>query len=446
VKTGGRADGQAGRAVLLAAALVASFCAGDELAAQSTVSLPDRPTARPPVCSSARPACPPASPGSDLTISLMTMGVGERIWERFGHNAILVEDRARGTARAYNYGMFDFGQENFLLNFIQGRMWYWMQGFDLASTLQIYLRANRSVWIQELNLTPAERESLREFLQWNERPENRFYRYDYYRDNCSTRVRDAIDQVIHGRLRAATDTIRTGYSYRYHTARLTAPDPLLYTGIMVGLGEPADQPLTAWEEMFLPLELRKWAGRATVVDESGREVPLVRSERTLFAASEPAPRAVPPRWLPAYLVLGLALGGSLGWLGRRAPESRGARRGFSWLAATWALVGGLAGGMLGFLWAFTDHAIAYRNENLLQASLLLLPLAVLAPAAARGAEWSLRPALALAALAAASSVVGLALKVLPAFGQHNLEVIALTLPANLGLAAGLAALVRRVKA
>jgi hypothetical protein len=157
----------------------------------------------------------------------MTMGIGERVWERFGHNAILVEDRARGTAQAYNYGMFDFRQKNFLLNFIKGRMWYWMQGFGLAPTLDIYVRANRSVWVQELNLTPAQRLSLARFLEWNERPENRFYRYDYYRDNCSTRVRDAIDKAINGRLRAATDTIQTPYSYRWHTARLrpTARSP-----------------------------------------------------------------------------------------------------------------------------------------------------------------------------------------------------------------------------
>jgi hypothetical protein len=394
-----------------------------------------------------RPAAPPAGPqGSELTISLMTMGVGERVWERFGHNAILVEDRAHGTAQAYNYGMFDFRQENFLLNFIKGRMWYWMQGFGLAQTLDIYVRANRSVWVQELNLTPAQRLSLARFLEWNERPENRFYRYDYYRDNCSTRVRDAIDKVLNGRLKATTDTIRTPYSYRYHTARLTAPDPLLYTGIMVGLGEPADRPITAWDEMFLPLELRKWVGQATVIDSSGHEAPLVLSERTLFAGTEPAPRSTLPRWLPAYLALGLVLGGWLAFTGRRAAVSRRPGRGFAVVAATWALVAGVAGGMLAFLWAFTDHAIAYRNENLLQASLLLLPLVGLAPAAARGAESARRPAAVLAALAAGTSVAGLLLKLVPAFTQHNLEIVALTLPANVGLAIGLSALARAIKA
>ena len=147
---------------------------------------PNRPTAVPP-------------PGSELTISIMTMGAGAEVWERFGHNAIVVEDRRLGSSVAYNYGMFSFRQENFLLRFLQGRMMYWMAGISTpkascpsTATLQ------RSVWQQELNLTPAQRLALRDFLEWNARKENRFYRYDYYRDNCSTRVRDAIDRVLGG--------------------------------------------------------------------------------------------------------------------------------------------------------------------------------------------------------------------------------------------------------
>ena len=375
----------------------------------------------------------------------MTMGVGKEVWERFGHNAILVEDHARGTAQAYNYGMFDFRQHNFLLRFVQGRMLYWMQGFDLGLTLQIYRQANRSVWVQELNLTPAERATLRDFLEWNERPENRFYRYDYYRDNCSTRVRDALDRVLGGRIRVATDSIETDHTYRFHTSRLIGSDLPLYTGLLLALGQPADHRLTAWEEMFLPLELRQWVRHVTVVDDSGRVVPLVKDERTLFASTMPAPPAAPPARVPGYLAAGVALGSGLWWVGRRAPGSPRARRGFAWLAGGWGLVVGFAGALLGGLWAFTDHTVAYRNENLFQANLLLLPLAVVAPAAARGAEWARRPAVALAALMAAGSVAGLALKVLPAFCQHNAEILALAVPANFGLALGVAAVARGVR-
>ncbi|MDQ3207872.1 MAG: DUF4105 domain-containing protein, partial [Gemmatimonadota bacterium] len=122
----------------------------------------------------------------------MTMGPGKAVWERFGHNAIWIHDPVQGTDKAYNYGLFDLRQENFLVRFLQGRMWYWMQGFPAQSYVELYRRANRSVWVQELEMPPQSRRELQNFLEWNERPENRFYHYDYYRDNCSTRVRDAL--------------------------------------------------------------------------------------------------------------------------------------------------------------------------------------------------------------------------------------------------------------
>lgn len=383
--------------------------------------------------------------GADLTVSLMTMGVGERVWERFGHNAILVEDHARGTAKAYNYGLFDFHQQNFILRFVQGRMLYWMQGFDLEPTLHVYVRTNRTVWAQELDLTPAERVALRDFLEWNERPENRFYRYDYYRDNCSTRVRDALDRVLGGRIRTATDTIATGKSYRFHTSRLIASDLPLYTALLLAMGEPVDRPLTAWEEMFLPLELREWMRHVTVVDDSGRTVPLVKSERTLFQGTEPAPRPAPPDRVPGYLAVGLVLGFVMWRLGRRGMGSVRARRWLGWLAGGWALLAGVGGGLLAFLWAFTDHAVAYHNENLFQVNLLFLPLAVLAPALARGSGGARHPALLFSALVAAGSLAGLVLKVSPAFNQHNAEILALFVPANLGLALGITALASDVR-
>ena len=110
------------------------------------------------------------------------------------------------------------------------------------------------------------------------------------------------------------------------------------------------------------------------------------------------------------------------------------------MAGGWALLAGIIGGLLAFLWAFTDHAVAYRNENLFQVNLLLLPLAVAAPALARGSEAARSPALLFSALVAAASLAGLVLKVSPAFDQHNAEILALFVPANLGLALGITAL------
>lgn len=365
----------------------------------------------------------------------MTMGPGKRVWERFGHNAIWIHDPINGTDQAYNYGLFDFRQHNFLLRFAQGRMWYWMQGFSAQSYLELYRRANRSVWVQELDIPPRSRRELQQFLEWNERPENRFYHYDYYRDNCSTRVRDALDRALGGQIENQTAGRSTGHTYRFHTLRLTSNDPPIYTALLLALGHPTDRPISQWQEMFLPLAMRKHLRAVTIRGENGVAHPLVRSERTLFESTDRAPPESPPNWVPGYLLLGVAIGAAVFALAR--SSTRTARIGFYVLALGWVLLSGLGGLVLAGLWGLTDHTAAYYNENLLQLNLLALPLLWLVPSAAGERIGRARTASTLALLVAGMSLLGLVLKVLPAFYQINGQVIALALPAQLGLAAGL---------
>ena len=380
-----------------------------------------------------RTAVPPV-PSKELTVYLMTMGPGKAVWERFGHNAIWIHDPVRGTDETYNYGLFDLQQEKFLIRFLQGRMWYWMQGFPAESYVEQYRRANRSVWVQELELTPAAKHELQQFLEWNERPENRFYHYDYYRDNCSTRVRDALDSALGGRIQDYASGLATGKSYRFHTQRLTANDPLVYTGLLIGLGQPVDREITAWEEMFLPLALRDHLRSIKVHAVDGAELPVVRSERTLFESTDPPPPVRPPFWLPMYFVLGLVLGVGIFALASTARRRHAARAGLLALSGSWGLLAGILGVVLAGLWTMTDHAAAYRNENLLQLNPLALSLLWLMPEAARSASRA-RPALITAGLLVALSSAGLLLKLLPQFSQVNGEIIALALPIHLGFAA-----------
>jgi len=378
----------------------------------------------------------PASPPESLTVYLMTMGPGKRVWERFGHNAIWIHDPARGSDQAYNYGIFDFRQQNFLLRFVQGRMWYSMQGAPARLYLEEYRKANRSVWVQELNIPPLARRELQEFLEWNERPENRFYHYDYYRDNCSTRVRDALDRALNGRIREETSGVPTGKTYRFHTLRLTANDPAVYTGLLLALGQPADRPISAWEEMFLPLALREHLRRITLTGPDGMPKPLVTSERTLFESAAAPPPAEPPHWLPVYLIVGLTIGGTAFGLAGPARNNRSARVGFVILTSIWGLLMGIAGLVLAGLWGLTDHSAAYNNENILQASLLVLPLLGLVPRLVFASQSAARTALLVAASVTALSLLGLLLKLLPPFHQVNGAIIALALPAHAGVAAG----------
>jgi hypothetical protein len=379
-------------------------------------------------------AAGPAGRGSELSVYLMTMGPGTHVWERFGHNAIRVRDELRGTDVAYNYGMFSFEQDRFILRFIRGHMDYWMEGFDAFQTASAYVRDDRSVWIQELNLSPSQRADLRDFLEWNARPENRFYRYEYFRDNCSTRVRDAIDLVLGGQIRARTGAIGSGTTYREHTRSLTADDLLIYTGLMAGLGQPVDREISVWEEMFLPMRLRDHFRELTIDDASGRPAPLVLSEEEIYRSVGAAEGGEPPSRLPHYLGTGLVLAVLVGASARFAGRRRDARAGLSLLAGVWCSVAGFLGVVLFGLWAWTDHAASARNENLLFFNPALLPLAVLMPLAASGSERARAAVVPVAGAVAVLSLLALLLRPLPWFHQVNLELMALALPVNLSLA------------
>jgi hypothetical protein len=372
----------------------------------------------------------------------MTFGPGRQVWERFGHNAIWIHDPVNGTDEAYNYGLFDFRQQNFVLRFARGQMWYWMAGFPAPQYVAQYERDNRSVWVQELELPARTKLQLQEFLQWNARPEHRYYHYDYYRDNCSTRVRDAIDRALNGALRRQTDTVPAGTTYRFHTQRLTANDPLIFTGLLAALGERVDRPISAWDEMFLPVKMRDWVRGVTVPGSDGRPVPLVRSERTIFESSAPPPPEGPPAWVPWYLLLGLAIGAGALLLGGKARGTAAARLGFLALTGGWAMLAGLSGIVLAGLWGLTDHVAAYCNENLLQLNPLALLLLPASLAVVRGGEDT-RRWIRVALLVAGLSAMGLLLKLLPGFGQVNGPIIALALPAQLGIAAALIRLQER---
>ncbi|MBT8397587.1 MAG: DUF4105 domain-containing protein [Gemmatimonadetes bacterium] len=378
---------------------------------------------------------PPASPspGGDLSVSLVTIGQGDLVWERFGHNALLFEDRADGTATAYHWGIFNFFSEDFIPRLIRGTMLYSMGPSDFAVALSEYRRAGRPVWIQELALTPDQRVELLALVEENYLPENRDYRYDYYRDNCSTRLRDALDGVIGGQIQALFANDTTEHSFRWHTRRILGEMPLYYLGIQFVLGPSADRPITVWEEMFLPRTLRENLREVQVPDGSGGFRPLVAREGELLEPTTAGPPSSPPFALPLFLALGLMWGGSLIWIGRPpARMSSWRRAGVFVLGGGWAGLASLGGTLLLGAWLFTDHEFWYANFNLFQVSPLFLPLLLalfIFLVKNRLPAWGRRTALALAGL----SVLGVIVEALPGIGQNNLEILALTVPLNLAL-------------
>ena len=375
----------------------------------------------------------PAEPGSNLTVYLLTFGWGDAVWERFGHNAIRIKDRSRGTDVTYNWGMFDFNQPHFLTRFLTGDTRYWMEAIDLDPMLRYYKQHNRSILAQELNMSPAQRLKLQQFVEWNALPQNKFYRYDYYRDNCSTRLRDALDHALSGQLQLATVSRMTTGTYRWHTQRLMKGDIPLYTGVTLALGHPADKPLSLWDEMFLPVRMANDLRTVSIPDTSGTRIPLVRSESALFTAGRPPEPSEPPNYLPFYVAFGILLAAAMIILVRSAEGGhRVAFFAATAIATLWSFVAGLAGTALVIAWLFTKHYFMSRNENLMHFDPLSLALAVLIPLSVYGLRGVSR-ARKLSGFVAALSLFGFVLQGLPAFDQKNGEIIALALPINLAV-------------
>ncbi|MET0411813.1 MAG: DUF4105 domain-containing protein, partial [Polyangiaceae bacterium] len=254
---------------------------------------------QPPAQSSApaRPEPPAPQPPRDRdapVISLLTFGPGDEAFAKFGHNALLVHDPTeQGEARdlVFNYGTFAFNSPLLALDFLKGNLRYWLSVGSLQRTVMAYRAANRSVFVRRLALAPEQAREVARFLYVNAEPENRYYRYDYYRDNCSTRVRDVIDRTLAGALARASQGT-TPFSYRDHTRRLTEGSLLLYFGLDLAMGPNIDRPLSEWEAMFLPAELD---GKVLTlpIEHEGKTQPLVGAVRTLFKATRTDPPATP---------------------------------------------------------------------------------------------------------------------------------------------------------
>lgn len=372
-----------------------------------------------------------SSPGRDVTVSLLTMGNGEQIWELFGHAAFWIHDARTGADTVINWGVFDAHQPLFIPHFLEGLMLYRMGGDPIGQVIYAYRYFNRTVWSQELELTATQKDSMLAIIRENGKPENVTYRYDYFVDNCATKPRDILNRVLNGQLRIGADSV-TNHSYRWHTLRLMQHDEPVVLGVHIGLGEPADRPITRWEEMFLPRELHDWVATRQVRDSAGVLHPLVRGERVLFQSSRPPEPTTAPSFAWLWIV-GVGVAALLAWLGvsavRRATPG-GVRTAAAIAFSTWAALCGLLGLVLTLLWTITDHRFAHANENLLLFNPLWLVLAVLLP------MYLLRGKAPRTTRGFVRAVTVCALIALIAHGirlshQDNLTVIGLALPAAL---------------
>lgn len=368
--------------------------------------------------------------GSQLKVYLLTMGQGEAVWERFGHNALVIRDLRTNVGTAWNWGLFDFAAPDFLARFLTGDTKYWMAGGDLGRTIEAYRWMNRTLWLQELAIADSDKVALAQAVAANAVGDAKYYRYDYFLDNCSTRVRDALDRATGGALRTQLARTPAGTTFRRETERLLGGMPLAAVGVDIALGRRADAPLSQWEAAFVPMNLRDALRAVRVPDGAGGTRSLLIRDDVLFVASRPPEAVNPPRLSLWTAVAGLALATLLGLLGRAAPASGAARAGLALLGGAWSLGAGVVGIVLLLAATATRHVFWGANANLLVFSPLSLALAALVPLAllrGRGATAARGVA---AGVVLASAAGGLAAVL---GGQPFAATLALAAPAHAAL-------------
>ena len=352
---------------------------------------------------------------AEFRVGVMTMQPGAIFWERFGHNAIVIDDGKRPMS--YNFGFFDPTESGFAGNFVKGRMNYVLAALPLEQDLDYYRRAGRGVSIQWLDLDEPQKQNIRRRLEFLAKPENARYRYDYFTNNCATQVRDVLDGALEGQLKRQMVASSLGNTYRSESVRLAWPAKWMALGFDLAMGRAGDKPLNRWQDAFIPMRLQQSLREA----KGPHDRPLVMSEQPLLPVTLTPPPPELPQWSLTAAAIGFALAAAFLLFTRRAPRMAAVLQlGF------WGLCG-LIGTVLALTWAFTEHRFMYANENLL----LFNPLALLAVILYHGRNSSelRRTAYVLAVRAVAlSAVLAVVLKFGSTGGQSNMVWILMALP------------------
>ena len=296
-----------------------------------------------------------AADSSRIRISLLTCSPGEELYSIFGHSAIRIIDSNSVTDFVYNYGTFDFEDKDFYLKFARGKLLYFVSLERTEDFLYFYTATGRSIQEQELNLTDAEKKSIQYALIENLKEENRFYKYDFFLDNCTTRLRDIIKKHKHP-APAFPYVMPKKTRFRQAIHQYLEKGGQLWSelGIDLVLGLPTDKIMSAEEQEFLPDNLMK-------AIDSCNNTPLVSKKSTLYNAMQISDKKswFSPMTVFTFFALIAFL---LSLLKNRIAIAltKGIDR-FLFFTT------GLLGFILIFMWTMTDHSMTKNNFNLLWA-------------------------------------------------------------------------------
>jgi hypothetical protein len=302
------------------------------------------------------------SNSSTSRVSLLTCGPGSDIYTIYGHSAIRIWDIKYGYDVVFNYGTFDFKQPNFLLKFVRGKLPYYLSASDVSAFLRSYKRENRLVVENEFFLDSLEKQSFIQFIADNYKPENRAYTYDFFFDNCSSRIWVALEESVDEEIsfKSATPDL----TFRDMISMYQQDVPWTNLGIALIIGSPADVRTDKVDQMFLPDFLQNHIADAQV---DGKDI--LGPDRTLIQPTK-AVKGANTIFTPTNLFLLLILVELWLLLMRFHPKW------LQWFDKVWFFLIGLMGIILLCMWIGTDHQACYKNYHLLWASPLYLTILV----------------------------------------------------------------------
>lgn len=233
-----------------------------------------------------------------LDVSLLTILPGAELYSTFGHSAIRIRDLQNGHDLVFNYGTFNFNTPYFYLKFPLGRLYYMLSLEPFDDFKQSIKFENRTVIEQKIDLPKAQKVVLLSMLLDNYKPQNRYYRYKFFTDNCATRVRDVLDMVVVDPYFVIHTKVDSGKTFRELYRPYLLHKPWTLFGIELLMGPFADQKARS-NALFLPQKLRE-SLRTTVFYYR----PVVSSETVLFEGSYKTPAQT---WFTPLLAMILLL-------------------------------------------------------------------------------------------------------------------------------------------
>ncbi len=294
---------------------------------------------------------------SNAKISLLTCSPGEAIYELFGHTAVRVNDSSQGIDLVFNYGIFDFDTPGFVVKFVRGKLLYKL-GVDQYRRFEYqYKVQNRRVIEQVFNFNQSEKQIVFDYLLRNAKPENAYYQYDFFYDNCSSRVFDVLKDTLENNLTYQIPekkyiTYRQQLDY-YIDGDIYPKSPWADFGMDLILGMPADEIADFEGETYLPDHLSKNFTFGTLRNA----VPLVQPNSIIVLQKKP-PRV--PRFSITPLLLFWFLCGLTGFLFFAKNNTFTKVIDF-----TLFLLLGLSGALFVFMWVGTDHEVCHKNLNMI---------------------------------------------------------------------------------